>query len=223
MGIRRIVGLAIDDLRIHDERFTGHDESEWQSRYSLENHHERVRSVMAQLGKAHLRSERDILIGEIAAQLHDTGKMDEECVSYRRNRQLMPEERPLVDSHPSRSGEYIRKLKSRVRPEDYPLLDDAYPIVCSHHKPYLIDNPRLRVIGFDLHLADIFVSVQEDRHRPGLSQFLAIDALQEMVEMRIREPHYEAHSHELLRSMRILSSLYGVNLRNLEEQLKPDA
>jgi len=220
-GIRRIVEAAIADLRLHDEHFAGHDESEWQTQYSLLNHHERVRIVMADLGRAHGRCERDILIGEIAAQLHDTGKMDDECRMYRINRKLSPDEKPAVDTHPDRSGEYVRKLKSRVRPEDYPLIEDAYPIICSHHKPYLIQNPRLRAIGVDLHLADIFVSVQEFRFRPGLSVNLAVDALQEMVEIKLKDPLYEECSDMLLAGIWRIVQLYAVDLKKLTEEFRP--
>jgi hypothetical protein len=199
-GIRRIIENGIADLKLHDELFIGLRESEWQTKYSLLNHHERVRSVVARLGQAHRRNDRDVLIGELAAQFHDIGKIDPEMRIYRVNRYLSSDEKPVVDTHAERSARILRKLKQKVRPEDYPMIDEAEVIVCSHHQPYVIENQRLRSIGMDLHLADIFVSVQEDRHRPGLSQFGAIEMLQQIVDDKLREPQYEACSHELMRS-----------------------
>lgn len=222
-GLRRVVERAIEELGAHDLEFSHFDRVHWQTAYSLLNHHEQVRSVMARLGRAWRRNERDVLIGEIAAQLHDIGKLDEACKLYRINRGLTTEEKSIVDTHAPRSGDYINRVKNMIRAEDYPVMEDTRVVVCSHHDPRLVENARLRRISFDLHLADVFVTCQEDRPTgPARGMSQALDEVHKTVDREIgrMEEHLQ---YELLASMVMITQIYSVDLRKMEDDLKPDA
>lgn len=227
-GIIRIVKMAEDALAEHDQLFKDLDAKEWQTSYSLRRHHAQVGLVMKSIGKARRRNQRDTSIGQVAGLLHDIGKIEEECILYRKNRRLTPEEKTIVDRHAPNSGSYVLGLKFRVRPEDHAFLDEVFEIVARHHAPYEIQDERLREIAYDLKIADIFVSVQEerrsiqrDRGDTRMGTMGAVEFIECTNICEENERHKENMSF-ILKSKRTIAWLYGLNLASIDEEFDPN-
>ncbi|MDB5194282.1 MAG: metal dependent phosphohydrolase [Parcubacteria group bacterium] len=210
-GILRVEVKTAESLKAHDETWGTSDSNVWQSDYSLGHHSRKLSKVMGDIGTTRGRSDRQIMLGRVAGLLHDVGKLDEACRIYRVKRELTPEERAEIDKHAGISGDYVLKQMSDVRPEDRIFLADVHPIVRYHHAPWLIRDPELRELGFDLKIADIFVSMMEHRHRPGLSQFQAVEALEEVVLRMMKDATLGKFSLEIQASMQTIMNKYGVD------------
>lgn len=209
-AIARIESIVARDVESHDATFELGKNGLWIPNYSLASHHVRTGMVMSAVGAARLRNISEIGKGRCAAVVHDIGKIDESCLPYRLDRVLTDEERSAVSRHPDLSAEYVLKHKNRIRVEDHPFLDDVATLVRHHHSPWLVGDETLREICFDLHLADIYVSLMEDRHRPGRSQFEALDKLEQIIALKRSNNSLFAMNDELVRlSFETLRRLYG--------------
>lgn len=208
-GVRRILDITARDLKSHDAIFRKKDGSKWQAKYSLFHHHELDRQVIVLMCSAQKLGEPETLLSELSALVHDTGKIDKECWAYRLNRRLSHLEKMAVDTHSARTGMYISKLRKHVRSDDHPLIDSVHQVAISHHKPYLIKNPGLRQIGFNLKFADIFASRTEDRDRPGIPSFMAVEAVKDEMESLRFDPRYALFKSEIEKSCNTIISLFG--------------
>lgn len=208
-GARRILDIAAHDLMSHDAIFRTMDKEKWQTEYSLFYHHELDRQIMELMCYEQRLGRSQILLSELAALVHDTGKIDKECWAYRLNRKLSHLEKMAVDTHGARTGTYINRLKRYIRREDHHLIDMVESIATAHHKPYLIRDPHLRQIGFNLKFADIFISLTENRDRPKISTYMAILAIKKEVESLRSDPRYTSFAIEMERSRNTLIALFG--------------
>lgn len=210
-GIVRVEKLAIEDLGNHDEELGKIQDEAWQGKYSLLNHSIRVSQVMVAIGEMERETDEQILLGCIAGLLHDTGKMAPECHLYRRNRALNSDEKRIIDTHADHSRIYVLGTMSKVRPGDRALLGDVANVAKFHHMPGGLLDPFLRKKAFRLRMADMFISFQEDRHRPGLSQFQAVDTLEDIVERELENPYWARYDFDLRSSVAAIAKLYGVS------------
>ncbi len=196
-SLEKIVEIARNDLRLHDELLKTLNRPAWQADYSLHDHHDRVRLAVLKMSRFQNLSARDIFIAELSAQFHDYGKIDKECWGYRRNRKLSLEERINVDKHAKKTGEWLKKIKLMARPEDHEILEAVQVVSVSHHHPHTIRKAELRRIGFNLLIADNFVSRMELRHRPALSELDALAEVEKDVNNLKKSPDYSALTNEL--------------------------
>ncbi|MDQ3089640.1 MAG: HD domain-containing protein [bacterium] len=208
-GIKRVENRATSDLLGHDTFWKDAEKGKWLTEYSLYEHSLKLANIMFAVSEARGRDERSIMVGSVAALLHDMGKLDETCNVYRLNRVLTPEERVLINRHAEFSAHYVLKRMSDVRPSDRAFLMDVYPIVRYHHQPWLISDPYLREIGSDLNLVDVFGSLIENRHRPGLSQFRAVDAVEEIIHKQENNWRKMGNWPEVQASHQAIARLYG--------------
>ncbi len=210
-GIARLESLAQEAIDEHDSSFSNLDEEEWQVKYSLKNHIARVSMVVQRMAQARNRSPTQVEVCRIAGLFHDIGKLDEECKLYRVNRGLLPGEKLLVNKHADRSGKWLLRMVPYIRREDYTFLLEAYLLVIGHHQPYTIEVPVLREMAYDLMFADIFVSIQEDRNRPGLDLWSAVEFV-ERLDPASEDPGHLPHKELINLSKQTISWLYGTNM-----------
>lgn len=209
----RIKKITIQQLSDHDRLFVNHDKSKWQTDYSLTEHCLTLARVVKSVSKERGKSKSDVYLAELAAMLHDVGKIEYICHLYRLNRFLDPEELISVHKHPRFSSLYVRSLRGSVRKEDYPILKDISLIVKNHHAPWRILRRNLRTVAWDIMVGDIFIAMQEKRHRVGLTQFEAVKVLAEAVSQTLRKKAPKLvpslFDQEIRSSVSIISSLYG--------------
>lgn len=209
-GIERVEKMIEKSLLEHDELCKKADNPEWYKDYSLLNHCNQVAQVMEKIGKARHRTEIKIITGRIAGLSHDVGKIEETILRlYRLNRRLTDEEKVEMDKHSAFSGDYLLDRMVNVRSSDRVLLSEIHLIVRYHHNPEKVGDPSLREMCFDLNRADIFVSLMETRHRVGLDQFTAADALEEITLKDIKEARFKNHELELQASVQTIVRLFG--------------
>ncbi|MHB1330698.1 MAG: hypothetical protein ACYCY6_01890 [Minisyncoccota bacterium] len=208
-GVRRIIEVTARKLRLHDATFKRKDKRLWQTGYSLFRHHEMDRQVVSLMSSKQGLSRFETFISELAAQLHDTGKLDKECWVYRLNRKLSPMEKMAIDTHSARTGLYVKKMKKYMCSEDYSIIDLVYPVASSHHRPFLIKDSKLRQIGFNLKFADMLVSRTENRDRPGIPTFMAVEAIKVEMESLKSDSRYTPFACEMERSFTTIVSLFG--------------
>jgi hypothetical protein len=221
LGITRLESLAQKAIDEHDHSFSDLDDEEWQVKYSLKNHIARVAMVAKKMAQARHRSTVQIEVCRIAGLFHDIGKIDDECKLYRVNRSLLPDEKLLVDKHADYSGKWLLRMVPYVRREDYAFLLEAYLLVIGHHQPYMIQVSHLREMAYDLMFADIFVSIQEDRNRPGLDLWKAVDFV-ERLDPAAKDSGHWPHQKLIELSKRTISWLYGNNMEEANPFGSPD-
>lgn len=205
----------------HDTVWRARVDRGWMTWYSLADHSEQVGIVMDRISRARRRSERLIDLSRTAGKLHDIGKVDVRCEAYRRDGCITEEERlGLRRDHPIYSEEWLVKFSRSVRESDMPFINDLRPIVLYHHLPWEVEDPTLREICIDLHLADIFVSRQETRYKSGLSQFQALQKLEKEVHDKKHLPEF-AHLHDDLDcSLQVIRERFGPDLDTISAQLR---
>lgn len=218
-GIKRLEDAIRTRLLDHDKecsRAYG-DNTIWQSGYSLLNHSFSLASIMVKIGQSLRRSEHHVVLGYIAALYHDIGKLHPSCHVYRANRKLTPEEKAAIDRHPEYSDKYLQESRSSVRVEDHLLLDEAHWLIRFHHKPWMILDPVLRKIAYNIKYADAFLSCTEDRHDPGLSSFNAVKDLHDFAAKELLDPIQKDYTLEVVTSYGVIERLYGLDLKRLSE------
>lgn len=182
-GLSEIFQIALQVLEEHDKSFANHNRDEWQVEYSLRKHTEDDIDLMDQVSLLREYDEYRRMVRKVGTLYHDKGKIDEEMWGYRRNRELSPDERVVVNQHPTFSGRRLRELQQRVSRMYHLLLRDAYPIAYSHHCPRMIDHPQRRQDGFDLFFVDKLVARRERRYRNH--EVLSLDAAVEAIELDV--------------------------------------
>ncbi len=209
LGIVRESRVAEDVYIKHDEAFSHYDSEKWQTAYSLHEHCIIVSRVSATTTAERGGDEKEVSLSRIAGLLHDIGKLSEACHIYRLNRKLSLEEKRRVSKHARLSSIYILSRLRKVRPQDRKFLKRACVPIKWHHKPWRVIRPRLRMIAWDIMLSDIFTALMETRHRPGLSQFEAIEALPEVVAKKVPRLFQFIFGREIKLSIDALTRLYG--------------
>jgi hypothetical protein len=210
LGMKRLEKTVIRDLDEHDEPWSQRDSSVWQTWYSLKEHSVQVARLMAIVAQERGRSERGIDMSRIAGLLHDVGKIRKKCEAYRLNSVLNPEENALVALHAGYSAHYIVRMLSAVRAEDHAFLRQVLRIVRHHHTPWRVVQGGLRDIAWDVKVVDAFVSLQENRWRPGLSQQLAIEVLPEVVMKEIPLSYRMLLRKEIRESLDTVIHLFSI-------------
>ncbi|MBX4198738.1 HD domain-containing protein [Candidatus Parcubacteria bacterium] len=208
-GITRIEQRILCDLEGHDQMFVGLDKSEWMADYSLKEHSMNELRAMRAVSRALGRKQTVVDLAGVAGLGHDLGKL--RTTDYRRNRKLTQDELVVVNKHPEFSGHYILEMMPRVRRRDRPFLAHLFFPVRFHHEPFKIRKKWLRELGFDLKFIDYYQSRMESRHKPGLSQFQAIEKLEKEVEKLKGLPSYSPFAEEMQTSLSAIVNLYGVN------------
>ncbi|CAN5124556.1 hypothetical protein BH11PAT3_BH11PAT3_3160 [soil metagenome] len=214
-GVRKIEASTESMFRAQDSEFAQIEDPNIQSWYSLLDHSHRVSLVVADIAERRGCSPQEVEEARAAGFLHDVGKLDPSCIAYRQNRILNPYEKLAIDTHADISGAMILQNLHKVRPEDKEFLIKIYPLVLYHHRPWMLVDKNLRQMGYDLMISDIFVSLMETRHRPGLSQFEAIAALEEIIYLNKKTFRADLYPGELVRSKRLIEEKYGFNLQAL--------
>jgi hypothetical protein len=211
-GIERVELLVTEDLKVHDLECHHDSDPDWQNDYSLLLHSLTLSRVMRKVSTTLGRAAQITEVGGVAALFHDTGKLDPTCHIYRLNRKLNPEEYQAISRHADISGRYVLRRMADVRAEDRAFLSDVHWIVRYHHTPWNIRDPLLRQLGYDLKYSDAFLSKTENRHRPGMSQWQAVEWLQKFAHEEKRDTRQtECHS-EISASAGILERIYGANV-----------
>lgn len=219
-GIARVERHALERIRAHDDMWRNNPDSQtWQTEYSLEDHCVRLAMVMLAIGKARKREEKHVDLGQSAGLVHDIGKVDPECWCYRKNGLLTPDERSqLIRRHMQVAEGMLKECEKLVRFSDHVFLEELRIIVGHHHTPWEIEDPILREIGIDLWLADFFVGRQESRHKPGLSQFQALDKLADFVSERAKAPECQPIQGLMFLTLGTIDRLYGRDVENIIAQ-----
>jgi hypothetical protein len=208
-GIKREEVFAEVKYLEHDKVFSLRDPEKWQTEYSLREHCAVVSKVASAISAERGADERSVLLAKIAGLFHDAGKLDVACHLYRLNRRLTGKEKSQVDKHERISSKYLKSRLQNVRTEDRKLLKEACVPIRRHHEPWLVFRKKLRLVAWDVMMADIFNSLMENRHRPGLSQFEAIEFLPEIVSKKVPRFFRRLYGGEIHESLSAISRLYG--------------
>lgn len=214
-GIKRLETEIHTQIELHDEELEGQRNPGHISGYKLLEHSISVSRVMSVMGEERGRNLRDIELGRVAGLLHDIGKLDPTCHIYRLNEKFTPGQKAIIDTHADLSADLVLRKMPEVREIDRAFLADLHPIIRFHHQPWLIENPFLQEIGFDLKFADFFISLMENRHRPGLSQFQAIDAIEQIFRNEIEVFRFNEFSNQVESSFKAIKTRYGIDLNKL--------
>jgi hypothetical protein len=208
-GIERLKNMALQDLEEHDRRGLFADNSRWQTWYSLTKHSTQVGHALKKISEEEDMSPRDTNLSYVASIHHDVGKTTKQCEIYRLLKVFNKKERALIDLHPMYSKDYISSQLKYSRAEDHPFLRDEMEIVLNHHKPWRIYVANLRNIAWKLKAVDIFISLQEKRWRPGLSQDEAVETFP--IIMRAETPWVARimFGKEINSSIKVITKLFG--------------
>lgn len=207
-----------------DQGFVNRTDRDWQI-YSDQNHSRMVAAEMAKVANAAGCNIEEIKLHRLSGRAHDLGKTEKMFEMYRENRALSLEEIILMQKHPYYSGQKVLSIKQEFlrREEDrllWPLVDRVMIVVADHHTPFNITDPDLRKTAARLEACDCFVTMQEDRQRPGKGLVKALEELNSLDEYLIAKNarHIECLD-DINEAVSLIQSIYSTNPDELARQL----
>jgi len=208
----RLNGDIISKLGEKDKDWLVKPRAGFNHLYELLNHNVNVSTVAVAIAEEQKLSDEEIALSCSGGLGHDLGKLVEPYNSlYRADRILEDYERVVMKGHSDASGKIVLRYLPRVRPEDRQFIKDVSLLARCTHDPWLLaeENSRLLQVGWNLHNADKFVAMTEDRYvgHPGMSPPDAVQRLRSIVEKQVVEKAEFAKENK--RSFQSIDKLWG--------------
>lgn len=215
--LAEIEGEMIAGIRARDKDWKKHNPKLYLTEYDLVTHLTQVKNVLLVMGEERGRPQEAALRESVALR-HDVGKADGSggeigfCESlYRRRGQLTREERRVLrDVHQRGSGRSAAQDMKRLDIRYRQFMECVEIIDGNHHTPWLVRRHWLRMIAWDLSVADMFVAKIETRDRPGMSSFEAVRVLPAIVKIQTPPEVWLFYEDEIRSSIDIITRRYGL-------------